>query len=523
MKPSASDSRLKSALRVLREYLTEWAVAGTIIALTGFAPDHIIADLFAHLKIHESLREGLLRVVDFRLGLVAIGVTIIVWDVLHRSGLRRQVELADNRGATSDMALAVSRSSGDHPETAAAAPAFSNKPSIAVLPFDNLSGDPEQEYFADGMVEEIITTLSYWRWFPVIARNSTLPYKRKPKNATEIGRELGASYLVEGGVRRDGNRLRITAQLTEVSTGCQLWAERFERDLESVFALQEEIAQSIVVNIEPEIRQAEKQRVQRTRPENLGAWDYSLRALSLLERMNRASHEEARALLEKSLTLDPHSAYAWSMLALCHYHEGILGWSKDRASALKASLHAAEQALQNDDRDWLAHAMCGMGLLWTERDFAGALEGQERAVSLNPSAPLARHCLACVLEFSQRPAEAIPHINALLRLDPHYRFASLAYADISLCQFLLNQPEAALASAVKAVGLQTANVRARQRLVAALSTLGRSEEAHTAAAELDRLQHDLSVDYINTTYPFQSAEDRSRFIEALRDAGLLSS
>jgi adenylate cyclase len=287
--------------------------------------------------------------------------------------------------------------------------------------------------------------------------------------------------------------------------------------------LQEEIAEHVVISIEPEIHQAEKQRVQRTRPENLGAWDYSLKALSLLERMNRASHEEARELLEKSVALDPHSAYAWSMLALCHYHEGILGWTKDRTSALKASLRAAERALQNDDRDWLGHALRGMGLLWTERDHASALEGQERAVSLNPSAPLARHCLACVLEFSRRPADAIPHIDALLRLDPHYRFASLAYADVSLCQFLLDQLEAARESAVKAVRLQPANVRARQRLVAALSVLGRSEEAHTAAAALIRLQPDLNVDYIDTTYPFQMAEDRSRFIEALQRAGLLSS
>ena len=521
MTPSAPKSRLKHLLKVTREYFTEWAVAGTVIALTGFAPDHWVADLFKHLAIPESLRDGWLRAIDFRLGLVAVGIAIISWDVLRRSGLERQVALAGG-GAAPNSAPEIGRTAGDHAVGDAATPALSDKPSIAVMPFENMSGDPEQEYFADGMVEEIITTLSYWRWFPVIARNSTFAYKRKPKNATEIGRELGASYLVEGGVRRVGNRVRITAQLTEVSTGRQLWADRFERDLDSVFSLQEEIAECVVVNIEPEIHQAERQRVQRTRPENLGAWDYSLKALSLLERMNRASHEEARGLLEKSVALDPHSAYAWSMLALCHYHEGILGWKKDRASALKASLQAAEQAVQNDDRDWLGHALRGMGLLWTERDFATALEEQERAVSLNPSAPLARHCLACVFEFSRRPAEAIPHIDALLRLDPHYRFASLAHADVSLCQFLLDQPEAAWSAAVKAVRLQTGNVRARQRLVAALSALGRAEEARAAAAELIRLQPDFGIDYIDTTYPFQAADDRLRFVEALQRAGLLS-
>jgi adenylate cyclase len=411
---------------------------------------------------------------------------------------------------------------GGAPAAASAAVPFTARSAVAVLPFDNMSGDPAEDYFVDGLTEDIITTLSYWRWFPVIARNSTFAYKGKPKNAGQIGKDLGAAYLVEGSARRGGNRVRITAQLIDAATGHHLWAERYERDMADVFAVQEEIAERVVVSIEPEIHRAEKQRALRTRPEHLGAWDFALKALSLQERMSRTGHKEAREMLAHALTLDPGSAFAWSMLALCHYHEGILGWAEDRAAALKASLDAGQRAIELDELDWLGHAMQGMGRLWTERDHSAALEGQERAVTLNPSAPLARHFLACVLEFSSRPAEAIPHLETLLRLDPRYRFASLAVADEALCQFLLGDFQASRASAERAVRLQPANVRARQRLVAALSALGLDEAARAAGAELTRLQPDLSLDYIDTTYPFRSGDERDRFVAALRRANLLA-
>ena len=400
--------------------------------------------------------------------------------------------------------------------------AFTARPAVAVLPFDNMSGDPAEEYFVDGLTEDVITTLAYWRWFPVIARNSTFAYKGKPKNAAQIGKDLGAAYLVEGSARRGGNRVRITAQLIDAASGHHLWAERYERDMSDVFAVQEEIAERVVVSIEPEIHRAEKQRALRTRPEHLGAWDLALKALSLQERMNRTGHGDAREILAHALTLDPGSAFAWSMLSLCHYHEGILGWAEDRDGALKASLEAGQHAVEFDELDWLGHAMQGMGRLWTERDHRAALEGQERAVTLNPSAPLARHFLACVLEFSSRPAEAVPHIETLLRLDPRYRFASLAVADKALCQFLLGDFQASRASAEKAVRMQPANVRARQRLVVALSALGLDEEARAAAAELIQLQPDLSLDYIDATYPFQSGAERDRFVAAMQRAKLLA-
>lgn len=399
--------------------------------------------------------------------------------------------------------------------------AFTSRPAVAVLPFANLSGDAGEDYFVDGLTEDIITTLAYWRWFPVIARNSTFAYKGKAVHAREIGKELGAAYLVEGSVRRGGERIRISAQLIDAASGHHLWVERFERDMDDVFTLQEEIAGRVVVSIEPEIQRAEEAHALRTRPRHLVAWDYALRALALQERMSRTCHQEAREALAQALRLDPRSAFAWSLLALCHYHEGILGWTADRGAALKASLDAAQRAIEIDERDWLGQALEGMGQLWTARDHDAALEREEYAVRLNPSAPLARHCLACILEFSGRPADAIPHLQAVLRLDPRYRFGSLCLADEAMCRFLMGDFTASAALAEKAVRLQPANVRARQRLVAALAAQGRNDDARSAAAELVKLQPDLAIEYIETTYPFRFAADRQAFVGALQTAGLL--
>jgi adenylate cyclase len=398
---------------------------------------------------------------------------------------------------------------------------FGDLRAVAVLPFDNLSKDPAEDYFVDGLTEDIITALAYWRWFPVVARNSTFAYRGKPKNVMEIGRELGAAYVVEGSARRLGDQVRITVQLIEAATGHHLLAERYDRSMADVFITQEEIAERIVLSIEPEIHRAEARRAARKHPSDLGAWDHALKALSLQERMTPAGHAEARNHLETSLAIDPTSARAWSLLSLCHYHEGILGWVEPRADALQSSLEAAEMAVAHDDREWLAHGLWGMGRLWTARDFSSAREGAERAVALNPSAPLARHFLACVLEFTGRPADALPHLEAILRFDPRYRFRSLALADQSLCHLLLGNFDDAISIAEMAVRVQPGNVRARQRLVAGLSLRGFDDRARIAATDLSRLQPALDVAYIDDTYPFMLSEERDRFLGVLRAAGLL--
>jgi adenylate cyclase len=398
---------------------------------------------------------------------------------------------------------------------------FADVRAVAVLPFDNMSQDPAEDYFVDGLTEDIITALSYWRWFPVVARNSTFAYKNKPKNVTEICKDLGAAYLVEGSARRAGEQIRITIQLIEAATGHHLFAQRYDRSTADVFLVQDEIAERICVAIEPEIARAEARRVARKHPSDLRAWDHELRALALQEKMTRAGHAEARQQLKRALELDPNSSRAWSLLSLCYYHEGILGWSESRSAALKASRDAADQAIVSDDGEWLAQGLWGMGRLWTQRDFASALDGTERAVALNPSAPMARHFLACIFEFSGRPAEALPHLEAILRLDPRYRFGSLAVADQSLCHFLSGNFDKAIVTAERAVRMQPGNVRARQRLVAALQAQGLADRAQEAAIELARMQPTFDIAYIDDTYPFMLSDQRDRFVDALRGAGLL--
>ena len=399
-------------------------------------------------------------------------------------------------------------------------PEFGNRPAVAVLPFENLSGDAAQEYFVDGLTEDIITALAYYRWFPVIARNSSFAYKRQNKSAIEIGRALGAAYLVQGTVRQAGQRVRVSVQLIDAGTGHHLWAARYDRELVDIFRLQDEITEQVVASVEPELHRSEERRLARKRTESLDAWDCALRALAFQHRMSRSGHGQARALLERALSIDPASSFAWSLLALCHYHESILGWAGDRSAALRASFEAAQRAIESDDRDWLAHGLLGMGWLWLHRRYEAALEEEMRAVALNPSAPPARHFLACILEFTGEPARAIPHLQTIRRLDPGYQFASLAMADEALCRLLLGEPETAATLAVNAVQRQPSNVRARQRLVAALAVLGREDEARAALTELLKLQPDFSIAYVDATYPFAIARQRDLFVAALRRAGL---
>jgi TolB-like protein len=438
---------------------------------------------------------------------------------------RQAIEISHNRFEQDAEALIQTLRRFVEPRgrilSAASEDGFGDLRAVAVLPFDNLSQDPAENYFVDGLTEDIITALAYWRWFPVVARNSTFAYKGKAKTSPEIGRELGAAYLVEGSARRSGDQVRITVQLIEAATGHHLLAERYDRSMADVFVVQDEIAERIVASIEPEIHRAEARRAARKHPADLTGWDHALKALSLQERMTPTCHAEAREHLARALEIDPTSARAWSLLALCHYHEGILGWADCRDAALRSSLEAAEQGVACDDREWLAQALWGMGKLWTERDFALALDGTERAVALNPSAPLARHFLACIFEFSGRPAEALPHLDTILRLDPRYRFRSLAIADQSLCHLLRGDFAEAISTAEAAVRAQPSNVRARQRLVAALCLNGSEERARTAAAELSKLQPTLDEAYIDDTYPFMLSEERDRFVGALRASGLL--
>jgi len=268
-----------------------------------------------------------------------------------------------------------------------------DKPSIAVLPFANLSRDPEQEFFADGIAEDIITALSKLRWFFVIARNSTFTYKARAVDVKQIGRELGVRYVLEGSVRKSGNRLRITAQLVEATSGNHVWAERWDRDIGDIFEVQDEITERVVAAIEPQLYAAEHFRSQRKPPESLDAWECVVRALSYISRRSQEDNAAALELLQRAVTLDPAYAQAHSVLAYVLGLDAVYGW-RPRENVLPLALESAQKAVLLDDDDPWSHLALGSVFARVDRP-EEAISEFRRALALNPNFALrsqpARH------------------------------------------------------------------------------------------------------------------------------------
>jgi TolB-like protein/Tfp pilus assembly protein PilF len=401
-----------------------------------------------------------------------------------------------------------------------------SQPAIAVFPFEDLSEMPERAHFADGITQDISTALSCWRRYPVIARNSTLLIKEKHGDAVAAARELGARYFLQGSVRSEGSTIRISVQLADASSQTQIWARRYDRDVGNMFAIQDEIAVCVAQSIEPQLSRRELHRALRKHPQNLDSWDYTQRALSCLHgalshlhAFGGADAAEARGLLHKAIELDPASSYAHSLLALSHFHDALADWTKDPPRALTATLVAARRAVELDDDDWLAHALLGIAILWTSRNYDRALEEVQRAIALNPSAVIAYQFLGCVAIFAGRPTQALPALETVLNLDPRYQSRSLILADLSLSHLLLGDVNSAVAAATEAVHREPENARAYHRLVAALGHTARGAEARAALETLSHLQPDFSESYVRATYPFRFPEHLSQFNEGLRRAG----
>ena len=270
-------------------------------------------------------------------------------------------------------------------EAAAPALALPDKPSIAVLPFQNLSGDPEQEYFADGVVEDIITALSRIRWLFVIARNSSFTYKGRAVDVKQVGRELGVRYVLEGSVRKAANRVRITGQLIDATTGAHLWAERFEGTLDDIFELQDQVAASVVGAIAPQLERAEIERAKRKPTESLDAYDYYLRGMANLHRGTREAIDEALPLFYKAIELDPDFASAYGMAAWCHFWRKVNGWMTDRAQETAEGARLARRAVELGRDDAVALTRGGHALAHLAGDLDGGIALLDRALVLNPN------------------------------------------------------------------------------------------------------------------------------------------
>ena len=397
-----------------------------------------------------------------------------------------------------------------------------DKPSIAVLPFNNMSGDPEQDYFADGICEDLITALSKIRWFFVIARNSSFTYKGQAVEVTQVARELGVRYVIEGSVRKAGNRVRITAQLIDATSGRHVWAERYDRDLADIFDLQDEMTQTIAGAVEPELSAAERERAARKAPDNLDAWETFQRGLWHLWHFSKNDFADAQRILRRAQELDPGFATAYAYESYCHFLDTILGFSEAPEESLSAALSLAKKALAVDDKDPMAYFALGRVYSLRGKHDASVSE-LETAIALNPSFAQAYHGLGSVLLFSGRLEEAAEALDQAMRLSPRdpVMWGTLSYRSMTCT--LLRQFEEAAAWARRAVQEPRAakgGYWAYAVLASALGNLGQTAEAREALDEALRRKPDLSLSYLKKTLLTKHPGGLDPYLDGLHEAGL---
>src|SRR5450631_478253 len=394
-----------------------------------------------------------------------------------------------------------------------------DRPSIAVLPFANMSGDPEQEYFADGISEDIITGLSKLRWFFVIARNSSFTYKGNAVDVKRAARELGVRYVLEGSVRKGGNRVRITAQLIDAATGNHLWADRYDGDLTDIFALQDEITKKVVAAIEPKLLEAEGILSQSRSPEDLGAWDMVMHANSLFWRLTKAEGEAAIAILKQAVEHYPDYAPSHSMLAFALLVSRLLGWNVgEREPLVKQAAALAARAAELDDSDPWAHLALGY-LAFTTRRTDSAEEEFQRALDLNPNFAAAHGYLGSALAFAGRSEQAIAHLEQAIRMSPQDPQNAIFNNGFAIANYLSGRFAEAVSFSRKALQQRDGWTGAHRIYVASLAQNGQIDEARAALARVKELQARLSITWIEQNVPY-TPDPMAKFIEGMRKAGL---
>lgn len=400
---------------------------------------------------------------------------------------------------------------------AKAEPASSNRPSIAVLPFVNMSGDPEQEYFADGISEDIITGLSKLRWFFVIARNSSFAYKGKAVDVKRAARELGVRYILEGSVRRAGNRVRITAQLIDASTGNHVWADRYDGDLTDIFALQDEITRKVVTAIEPRLLEAEGVRALTRAPADLDAWELVARATSIFSRMTRADSEAAIDLYREAVQKHKTYAPAHSMLAFALLMSAFIGWTS-RTANLKEAADLAVRAAELDGSDPWAHLALGQ-LATMRRQTDVAVQAFHRALKLNPNFAAAHGFLGYALALDGQSEGALEHLIQALSLSPHDAQNIVFMIGVGQAHYQARRYDDAVKHTQNALQQRPEHFGALRQLSASLAQAGRMEEARATLGRLKQLQPDVSLSWVNENLPL-GQDAIKHYLDGLRKAGL---
>jgi TolB-like protein len=395
-----------------------------------------------------------------------------------------------------------------------------DKPSIAVLPFQNMSGDPEQDYFADGMVEEIITALSRNRWLFVIARNSSFTYKGRAVDVKQVGRDLGVRYVLEGSVRKAGNKVRITGQLIDVSTGAHLWAERFDGELADIFDLQDQVTTSVVGAIAPKLEQAEIERAKRKPTDSLDGYDYFLRGMAAFHQQTKEANIQALSLFYKAIELDPNFAAAYGTAARCYAQRKSGGWIVDRSfeTAETARLARKVREVGSDDAVALFGTGMAIALVLGEVDEGDALIN--RAIALNPNLAAAWFCSGWVKVWMGEPDAGIEREARAMRLSPHDTFTFNMQSATAAGHFFAGRYAEASSWAETAVRARPDFFPPNIVAAASAALTGNQAAAAKAMARLRQITPELRLSNLADFFPIQRPDDFSRWAEGLRKAGL---
>jgi TolB-like protein len=483
------DPLLESAARALMQIHVE----------RGEAPQAV--------KLFETLRDRL----HAELGVKPDAETARLFEAI-RQGRAASGAIVLERPAVAVATAAHAASSAD--------PALPSLPSIAVLPFDNLSGDPEQDYFADGMVEEIITALSRMRWLFVIARNSSFSYRGRAVDAKQIGRELGVRYILEGSVRKASNQVRINGRLIDAATGTQLWSDRFDGELQGIFDLQDRVATSVVGAIAPKLEQAEIERAKHKPTESLDAYDYFLRGMACVHRWTREANDQALEHFHRAIALDPEFAAAYGMMARCYSQRKVSGWVTDRVREIAEAGHYAREAGRIGRDDPVALGTGGIALAYVVGDLGNGDGMIERSLELNPNWAWAWLFSGWAKIWLGEPGTALEHISRAIRMSPQDPQMFNMHTAASWAHFLAGSYDEARSWARSALRQQPSYVSALRLLAASEALLGHQDEADTTIARLRELDPDSRISTIKDRDPLRRPEDLVRFADGLRRAGM---
>jgi TolB-like protein/Flp pilus assembly protein TadD len=395
-----------------------------------------------------------------------------------------------------------------------------DKPSIAVLPFENMSGDPDQEYFADGIAEEITTALSRFHWLFVIARNSSFTYKGRAVDVKQVGRELGVRYLLEGSVRRAGSRVRITGQLIDASTGGHLWADRFDGGLEEIFDLQDQVTASVVAAIAPKLERAEIERAKRKPTESLDAYDYYLRGIAAVHQWSKEANNEALFLFDAAIKLDPNFASAYGMAARCYAQRMTSGWMTDREHEVAETEHLARRAAELGRDDAVALCTAGFALGYVVGNVEDGSALIEKALLLNPNTAWAWYFSGWTKVWLGEPEAAIERIARALRLNPNDPHVFNMHSATAYAHFVAGRYAEAMSWAQAALRERPDHNSAMRILAASCALTGLQEQAEKAMVRLRELNPALRISNVKYIVPLRRVEDFTKLAEGLRKAGL---